>query len=192
MSGNTLSTSSFDNLVTLLLDLKPFHLVEWMMRIIDIKVLSTWTKMLNLCNSELGLFWLWYISQLKTYAKTVGQCLNLKGNSSGIVLYLPVTFESGPSGCFQLAPLTGSHQGAAATWRQSDNWHRFRQKEQLPFVCLIYYLLHTCTHPTRLILQRLVWRPAEMLMFSSNSPLMGPQQPLSRTMRLFTTSERSQ
>lgn len=25
--------------------------------------------------------------------------------------------ESGPSGCFQLAPFTGSHQGAAATWK---------------------------------------------------------------------------
>lgn len=28
------------------------------------------------------------------------------------------TVESGPSGCLQLAPLTGNHQGAAATSRQ--------------------------------------------------------------------------
>lgn len=29
--------------------------------------------------------------------------------------YLLEIFESGPSGCFQLAPFTGNHQGAAAT-----------------------------------------------------------------------------
>ena len=32
-----------------------------------------------------------------------------------IVHYSPLIFESGPSGCFQLAPETGSHHGAAAT-----------------------------------------------------------------------------
>lgn len=39
----------------------------------------------------------------------------LKETVLEVFLYLPVMFESGPSGCFQLAPLTGSHQGAAAT-----------------------------------------------------------------------------
>lgn len=32
--------------------------------------------------------------------------------------YLCRTVESGPSGCLQLAPLTGNHQGAAATSKQ--------------------------------------------------------------------------
>lgn len=85
-------------------------------------------------------------------------------------------FESGPSGCFQLAPLTGSHQGAAATWQQSGNYQHFLTRNKSP-LCALSSLLQYTNTPQGLIYNRLVSRTAEMLMVSSNTPLMGPQQP---------------
>lgn len=68
----------------------------------------------------------------------MGECISKTflgaPNLCKVVLYLSVMFESGPSGCFQLAPLTGSHQGAAATWQQNNNIN-------------IFWLMTSCFQP---------------------------------------------
>lgn len=41
-------------------------------------------------------------------------------NRTALAPYLLRMLEPGPSGCLQLAPFTGNHQGAAATWKETE------------------------------------------------------------------------
>lgn len=132
------------------------------------------------------------ISQSKTCAKMVSQRWMFESQKETVLGVF----------CTCLWCLNLGHQGASSwpLWlaatrgqQQPDDkvmTSNIFDKKQLPFLCLIYCSFLWDTH-TWLIKQRRVRRPAEMLMVSSNTPLMGPQQPLSRTMRLFTASERS-
>lgn len=128
-----------------------------------------------------GELWRSNISQPKIYVKTestnIVERMDPKGNCSGSV-FVPAcdvwiwAIRVLPVGPFDWQPPGGSGN-LTTKWQLST----FLLLLTSPPCVLHLVFCNTQTHPTGLIYSRLVSRTAEMLMVSSNTPLMGPQQP---------------
>ena len=72
------------------------------------------------------------------------------------MVYLLEILESGPSGRFQLAPFTGNHQGAAATWKGTRMVREEDSNSQLKAILKNHHVTtgyKAFTHSSRLCLQ---------------------------------------